>query len=48
MYSDKYVLKLFLGLIFLQIFVKFLKKLLKKADQLNQTPMAYPQLKQQH
>lgn len=45
MYSDKYVLKLFLGLIFLQIFVKFLKKLFKESRPIKSNTYGLPSTK---
>ena len=45
MYSDKYVLKLFLGLIFLQILVKFLKKLFKESRPIKSNTYGLPSTK---
>lgn len=45
MYSDKYVLKLFLGLIFLQILVKFLKKLFKESRPIKSKTYGLPSTK---
>ena len=45
MYSDKYVLKLFLGLIFLQILVKFLKKLFKESRPIKTNTYGLPSTK---
>jgi hypothetical protein len=45
MYSDKYVLKLFLGLIFLQIMVKFLKKLFKESRPIKSNTYGLPSTK---
>jgi hypothetical protein len=45
MYSDKYVLKLFLGLIFLQILVKILKKLFKESRPIKSNTYGLPSTK---
>ena len=45
MFSDKYVLKLFLGLIFLQILVKFLKKLFKESRPIKSNTYGLPSTK---
>ena len=45
MYSDNYVLKLFLGLIFLQVLVKFLKKLFKESSPIKSKTYGLPSTK---
>jgi len=45
MFSDKYVLKLFLGLIFLQVLVKFLKNLFKESRPIKSKTYGLPSTK---